>query len=86
MKGRRLGIPADGYNQNVYITEVDIVRSRAAWGPEGSHRTSFDFPPNDRERAFNIIAAVQYRPITPASLARWSPGRRQKPRFFARPA
>ena len=35
--------------------------SRDSKGPEGSRRTTFDFPPLDRERAFNIIDAM--RPI-----------------------
>ena len=35
--------------------------SRDSQGPEGSRRTTFDFPPLDRERAFNIIDAM--RPI-----------------------
>ena len=35
--------------------------SREAKGPEGSRRTTFDFPPIDRERAFNIIDTM--RPI-----------------------
>jgi len=38
--------------------------SRDAKGPEGSRRTTFDFPPIDRERAFNIIDAM--RPIAQA--------------------
>jgi aryl-alcohol dehydrogenase-like predicted oxidoreductase len=38
--------------------------SRDAKGPEGSRRTTFDFPPIDRERAFNIIDAM--RPIAKA--------------------
>ena len=33
--------------------------SRDAKGPEGARRTTFDFPPVDRERAFNIIDAMQ---------------------------
>jgi aryl-alcohol dehydrogenase-like predicted oxidoreductase len=32
--------------------------SRDSKGPEGSRRTTFDFPPIDRERAFNIIDAM----------------------------
>ena len=35
--------------------------SRDSKGPEGSRRTTFDFPPIDRERAFDIIDAM--RPI-----------------------
>lgn len=35
--------------------------SRDAHGPAGSRRTTFDFPPVDRERAFNIIDVM--RPI-----------------------
>src|SRR5580692_257763 len=45
--------------------------SRDSKGPEGSRRTTFDFPPIDRERAFNIIDAI--RPIAAehgASIAR----------------
>jgi aryl-alcohol dehydrogenase-like predicted oxidoreductase len=45
--------------------------SRDSKGPEGSRRTTFDFPPIDRERAFNIIDAM--RPIAAehgASVAR----------------
>jgi aryl-alcohol dehydrogenase-like predicted oxidoreductase len=45
--------------------------SRASQGPAGSRRTSFDFPPVDRERAFNIVDAM--RPIADqhaASVAR----------------
>jgi aryl-alcohol dehydrogenase-like predicted oxidoreductase len=45
--------------------------SRDSKGPEGSRRTKFDFPPIDRERAFNIIDAI--RPIAAehgASIAR----------------
>ena len=38
--------------------------SRDSQGPEGSRRTKFDFPPIDRERAFNIIDAM--RPIAKA--------------------
>jgi aryl-alcohol dehydrogenase-like predicted oxidoreductase len=38
--------------------------SRDSKGPEGSRRTTFDFPPIDRERAFNIIDAM--RPIAKA--------------------
>jgi aryl-alcohol dehydrogenase-like predicted oxidoreductase len=38
--------------------------SRDSKGPEGSRRTTFDFPPIDRERAFNIIDAI--RPIAEA--------------------
>jgi aryl-alcohol dehydrogenase-like predicted oxidoreductase len=38
--------------------------SRDSKGPEGSRRTTFDFPPIDRERAFNIIDAM--RPIAAA--------------------
>jgi aryl-alcohol dehydrogenase-like predicted oxidoreductase len=38
--------------------------SRDTKGPEGSRRTTFDFPPVDRERAFNIIDAM--RPIATA--------------------
>ena len=33
-------------------------------GPEGARRTSFDFPPVDRERAFNVVDAM--RPIAEA--------------------
>jgi aryl-alcohol dehydrogenase-like predicted oxidoreductase len=35
--------------------------SREEQGPEGSRRTSFDFPPVDKERAFRVIDAM--RPI-----------------------
>jgi aryl-alcohol dehydrogenase-like predicted oxidoreductase len=35
--------------------------SRDTQAPEGSRRTSFDFPPIDRERAYNVIDAM--RPI-----------------------
>ena len=38
--------------------------SRDSKGPEGSRRTTFDFPPIDRERAYNIIDAM--RPIAKA--------------------
>ena len=38
--------------------------SRDGKGPEGSRRTTFDFPPIDRERAYNIIDAM--RPIAKA--------------------
>jgi aryl-alcohol dehydrogenase-like predicted oxidoreductase len=38
--------------------------SRDSQGPQGSRRTTFDFPPLDRERAFNIIDAM--RPIAAA--------------------
>jgi aryl-alcohol dehydrogenase-like predicted oxidoreductase len=38
--------------------------SRDSKGPEGARRSSFDFPPIDRERAFNIIDAM--RPIAKA--------------------
>jgi aryl-alcohol dehydrogenase-like predicted oxidoreductase len=38
--------------------------SRDAKNPEGSRRTSFDFPPIDRERAFNLIDAM--RPMAKA--------------------
>jgi aryl-alcohol dehydrogenase-like predicted oxidoreductase len=38
--------------------------SRDSKGPEGSRRTSFDFPPIDRERAYDIIDAM--RPIAKA--------------------
>ena len=38
--------------------------SRDSKGPEGSRRTTFDFPPIDRERAFNIIDVM--RPIAKA--------------------
>ena len=38
--------------------------SRETKGPEGSRRSSFDFPPIDKERAFNIIDAM--RPIAQA--------------------
>ena len=33
-------------------------------GPEGARRTSFDFPPVDRERAFSVVDAM--RPIAEA--------------------
>jgi aryl-alcohol dehydrogenase-like predicted oxidoreductase len=33
--------------------------SRIAQGPQGSRRATFDFPPVDRERAFNVIEAMQ---------------------------
>ena len=33
--------------------------SREDTGPEGSRRASFDFPPVDKERAFNIIDVMQ---------------------------
>lgn len=33
--------------------------SRNAQGPEGARRTTFDFPPVDKERAFNVIDAMQ---------------------------
>jgi aryl-alcohol dehydrogenase-like predicted oxidoreductase len=33
--------------------------SRNAQGPEGSRRTTFDFPPVDKERAFQVIDAMQ---------------------------
>jgi aryl-alcohol dehydrogenase-like predicted oxidoreductase len=33
--------------------------SRDTKGPEGSRRTTFDFPPLDRERAFNIIDTMR---------------------------
>jgi aryl-alcohol dehydrogenase-like predicted oxidoreductase len=45
--------------------------SRDSQGPQGSRRTTFDFPPIDRERAFNLIDAM--RPIAEthhASVAR----------------
>jgi len=45
--------------------------SRDQQGPEGSRRTSFDFPPVDKERAFRVIDAM--RPIAKshgASVAR----------------
>lgn len=35
--------------------------SREGGGPDGSRRSSFDFPPVDRERAFNVVDAM--RPI-----------------------
>lgn len=38
--------------------------SRDSKGPEGSRRTTFDFPPIDRERAYNIVDAM--RPIAKA--------------------
>jgi aryl-alcohol dehydrogenase-like predicted oxidoreductase len=38
--------------------------SREAQGPEGSRRSSFDFPPVDKERAFRVIDAM--RPIAKA--------------------
>jgi aryl-alcohol dehydrogenase-like predicted oxidoreductase len=38
--------------------------TRETQGPQGSRRTTFDFPPIDRERAFNIIDAM--RPIAEA--------------------
>jgi aryl-alcohol dehydrogenase-like predicted oxidoreductase len=38
--------------------------SRDGKGPDGARRTTFDFPPIDRERAFNIIDAM--RPIAEA--------------------
>lgn len=38
--------------------------TREGQGPQGSRRTTFDFPPIDRERAFNIIDAM--RPIAEA--------------------
>jgi aryl-alcohol dehydrogenase-like predicted oxidoreductase len=38
--------------------------SRDSKGPEGSRRTTFDFPPIDRERGFDIIDAM--RPIAKA--------------------
>jgi aryl-alcohol dehydrogenase-like predicted oxidoreductase len=38
--------------------------SRDSKGPEGARRSSFDFPPVDRERAFNVIDAM--RPIAEA--------------------
>jgi aryl-alcohol dehydrogenase-like predicted oxidoreductase len=38
--------------------------SRDSKGPEGARRASFDFPPIDRERAFNVIDAM--RPIAEA--------------------
>jgi aryl-alcohol dehydrogenase-like predicted oxidoreductase len=38
--------------------------SRDSKGPEGARRSTFDFPPIDRERAFNIIDAM--RPIADA--------------------
>ena len=38
--------------------------SRDSKGPDGARRTTFDFPPIDRERAFNIIDAM--RPIAEA--------------------
>jgi aryl-alcohol dehydrogenase-like predicted oxidoreductase len=38
--------------------------SRDSKGPEGARRSTFDFPPIDRERAFNIIDAM--RPIAEA--------------------
>ena len=38
--------------------------SRDSKGPEGSRRNTFDFPPIDRERAYNIIDAM--RPIAKA--------------------
>jgi aryl-alcohol dehydrogenase-like predicted oxidoreductase len=41
--------------------------SRDTKGPEGSRRSSFDFPPIDKERAFNIIDAM--RPIANAHQA-----------------
>ena len=37
---------------------------RKSDGPEGARRTSFDFPPVDRERAFNVVDAM--RPIAEA--------------------
>ena len=37
---------------------------RSSDGPEGARRTSFDFPPVDRERAFNVVDAM--RPIAEA--------------------
>lgn len=33
--------------------------SRESEGPEGSRRASFDFPPVDRERAFNVIDVMK---------------------------
>jgi aryl-alcohol dehydrogenase-like predicted oxidoreductase len=33
--------------------------TRNAQGPQGSRRTTFDFPPVDRERAFKVIEAMQ---------------------------
>jgi aryl-alcohol dehydrogenase-like predicted oxidoreductase len=33
--------------------------TRKARGPQGSRRTTFDFPPVDKERAFNVIEAMQ---------------------------
>jgi aryl-alcohol dehydrogenase-like predicted oxidoreductase len=41
--------------------------SRDTKNPEGSRRSSFDFPPLDRERAFNLIDAM--RPIAEAHQA-----------------
>ena len=38
--------------------------ARDGKGPEGARRTSFDFPPVDRDRAFNVIDAM--RPIAQA--------------------
>jgi aryl-alcohol dehydrogenase-like predicted oxidoreductase len=38
--------------------------SRDSQAPQGSRRTSFDFPPVDRERAYNVIDAM--RPIAKA--------------------
>ena len=38
--------------------------SRDSKGPDGARRTTFDFPPIDKERAFNIIDAM--RPIAEA--------------------
>jgi aryl-alcohol dehydrogenase-like predicted oxidoreductase len=38
--------------------------TRDTQGPQGSRRTTFDFPPVDRERAFNLIDAM--RPIAEA--------------------
>jgi aryl-alcohol dehydrogenase-like predicted oxidoreductase len=38
--------------------------TRETQGPQGSRRTTFDFPPIDRERAFNIIDSM--RPIAEA--------------------
>jgi aryl-alcohol dehydrogenase-like predicted oxidoreductase len=47
--------------------------SRDGGGPEGSRRASFDFPPVDKERAFNVIDAMRpmarERGVTVANIA-----------------